>query len=106
MCHFIICGCTTKNKTNPLNPPVKDVFCPCCSNQVEAVEIYKKTYCSFFFIPICPVTETKVWNGCPICRSKFSQGEVQYCKRCRNVILADYRYCGRCGDHINLVGNR
>lgn len=102
MCHYIICGCSTKYKMKRLSPPVRDVYCPCCTNNVEAMEIIKKTYCSFFFIPLCPVTSNKLYNGCPICMTKFSEAQVKYCKNCRNVILADFRYCGRCGDTIGL----
>ncbi|KRH94149.1 hypothetical protein M153_3700005851 [Pseudoloma neurophilia] len=102
MCHYVICGCTTKYKQKSLQPPVQNVYCPVCSNNVEAVEIFKKMYCSFFFIPICPVSKNKLYNGCPVCKSKFSQGEVKYCGNCRNVILSDYRFCGKCGDQVNI----
>lgn len=104
MCHYVICGCTTKLKTHKPDDFARNVYCPHCSNNVDTVEIYQKTYCSFFFIPIFPVRTKKLYNGCEICKCKFSDGHVKCCDRCKNVILDDYRFCGRCGDQINFLG--
>lgn len=103
MCNCLICGLSTKVKSRKNENVVKDVYCPYCCNTVNSADIVHKYYFTFFFIPLCSVKTAMTYTGCEVCKGKFSDGRVRICQNCRNVILNDYRYCGRCGDAVGYL---
>ncbi|ELQ74303.1 hypothetical protein THOM_2780 [Trachipleistophora hominis] len=103
MCQCLICGVMTKIKSKKNENAVEDVYCPFCSNNVDAADIIHKYYFTFFFIPLFPVGSSTKYVGCEVCKGKFSDGRVRICHKCRNIILNDYRYCGRCGDAVGYL---
>merc|ERR1712100_1013474 len=98
MCDCCICGCYNLKTCEKAENGLTNVYCPSCSSNVNVADIYEKTYFTLFFIPLFPLKSERVYSGCDNCKQKFALSQVKICNKCRNVILDDYRYCGRCGE--------
>merc|ERR1712025_567097 len=103
MCDCCICGCYNLKTAEEPEHPIKEVYCPSCSSEVDVADIYENTYFTLFFIPLFPIKKELLYAGCNNCKAKFAKTHVKFCKGCKNIILDDYRYCGRCGDSVDIT---
>ncbi|ELQ74227.1 hypothetical protein THOM_2839 [Trachipleistophora hominis] len=99
MCELRFCGTKRKTKRTE-NQDTNDIFCPYCACSTKSVWLIDTMYFTFCFLPLYTIYNSSEYIGCKNCYKKLGDRSVKTCERCTNVIIAGYRYCGRCGQAV------
>jgi hypothetical protein len=103
---FVIVGWTTKDCDHSTGY----MFCPGCRARQPAAEGFRKTYFTFFWIPLFPVTTHEGYYRCQGCREKFDpdanfsydygdhpKAKLWECRFCRTPNPSHVHRCPVCG---------